>query len=321
MKSLPRNTNTVQDGKVATGMTSGKKNWSRSEGDQWDIVNSVGYTALAVAALRAVITARPGPLARDDFAESFVRAAGEPWLISLLGDSSTSDSSHPSWPEYMSIQMRFFDSFFGQAGARGLRQVVIMASGLDARAYRLPWPAGTRIFEVDQPQVLDFKTQVLAERGAISGAERHEVRVDLRDDWVAALIASGFDPAIPTAWLVEGLLVYLSGAAHDALLQRIHELSSPGSELATHVFWPTDDFIGIFDTLGQHINPFAQINITNLFYDDPRVHPAEWFTTQGWRVDAATTGELSIRYGRPLTGFSEDLDRAASTQHFLHAVR
>jgi methyltransferase (TIGR00027 family) len=302
-------------------MTLAKKEWRRTEGDQWDVVTSVGYTALAVAAVRAVITALPNPLARDNFAESFVRASGEPYLISLLRQSSTSDAAHPGWPEYLSIQMHFFDSFFGEACVRGLRQVVIMASGLDARAYRLAWPAATRIFEVDQPKVLDFKTRVLAERGALPGTERHEVRVDLRDDWVAALIASGFDSAVPTAWLVEGLLMYLPGAAHDALLQRIHELSAPGSELGTHVYWPAENFIGVFETLGRQFDPFAQINLTDLFYDDPRVNPAEWFATQGWHVSAVATGELSTRYGRSLGGLSEEIDRVASTQQLVHAVR
>ncbi|ORW19747.1 SAM-dependent methyltransferase [Mycobacterium palustre] len=303
-------------------MIPAKKEWLRSEGDQWDVVTSVGYTALAVAAARAIVTSRPNPPARDVYAESFVRASGEPYLISLIdGHRGSSEAAGPGWPEFISLQMQFFDTFFDTACVRGLRQVVIMAAGLDARAFRLAWPAGTQLFEVDQADVLDFKSRVLDARGAAPTAERHEVRVDLRDDWVAALIASGFDPTLPTAWLVEGLLMYLPGAAHDALLERINENSARGSELATHVFWPADDFVGMFDTLSENNDPFAQIKVTDLFYDDPRVNLVDWFSAQGWHVSSVTAGEISAQYGRPLLGISKQLDRAATTPRFVHAVR
>lgn len=303
-------------------MVPAKKEWLRSEGDEWDVVTSVGYTALAVAAARAIVTSRPNPPARDIYAESFVRASGEPYLISLIEEhGGPADAARPGWPHFISLQMQFFDSFFDDACARGLRQVVIMAAGLDARAYRLAWPAGTHVFEVDQSAVLDFKSRVLTACGATTTAERHEVCVDLRDDWVAALVGSGFDPTVPSAWLVEGLLMYLPGAAHDALLQRINENSAPGSELATHVFWPADDFVGMFDTLSEHNDPFAQIKVTDLFYDDPRVNLVEWFSAQGWHVSSATAGEMSAQSGRPLLGISEALDRAATTARFVHAVR
>lgn len=306
-----------------------KKEWTRSEGDRWDIVTSVGYTALAVAAARAVATSRPQPLARDDYARFFVRASGEPYLTALLAGSAgePSDStgepgdSTTDWPGFLSIQMRFFDSFFADACADGLRQAVIMAAGLDARAYRLQWPAGTHIFEVDQAEVLAFKSRVLTEQGARPGAERHEVPTDLRDDWIGALQNAGFDPGVPTAWLVEGLLTYLPGPAHDELFERIHEHSAPGSRLATHIFSGNGDFTDRFNSLGQQFNPFAEIDIGSLFYDDERLDPPGWLTTRGWRVDAVTARELAERYGKPFSGLAEELDRGASTATYLIAAR
>ena len=97
-----------------------------------------------------------------------------------------------------------------------MRQIVIPAAGLDSRAYRLAWPDGTVVFELDQPQVLEFKHEVLAGSGDAPTAERREIAVDLRDDWPQALRRSGFDPSRPSAWIVEGLLVYLPAAAQPS---------------------------------------------------------------------------------------------------------
>lgn len=303
-------------------MTSAKKEWARGDGDQWDIVTSVGYTALAVAAMRAVATSRPQPLARDDYAQHFVRAAGEPYLTKLLADSGN-ELKEPTAgrPAFFEIQMRFFDTFFADASASGVQQAVIMAAGLDARAYRLQWPAGTHIFEVDQPEVLAFKSRVLAEQQASPRTERHEVAVDLRDDWIGALESAGFDPNAPTAWLLEGLLMYLPGTAHDALFERIDEHSALGSRLATHVFGRIDGCTPGILPLGQGQDPFAEINIDGLVYDDDRLDPPEWLATRGWRVQAVTASDLGERYGKPLSRISQEFERVASTALYLGAVR
>lgn len=302
-------------------MTSAKKDWARGDADQWDIVTSVGYTALAVAAMRAVATSRPQPLARDEYAQHFVRAAGEPYLMKLLTDS-TANSMEPAahWPAFFGIQMRFFDTFFADASASGVRQMVILAAGLDARAYRLQWPPATRIFEVDQAEVLAFKSRVLRQQKAVAAAERREVPVDLRDDWVGALNSAGFDAGAPTAWLLEGLLMYLPGTAHDELFERIDENSAPGSRLATHVFTRIDGCTPGILPLGNPLDPFAEINLAGLVYDDERLDPPEWLTARGWRVEAATASELGERYGRPLREVSGELDRVASTALYLSAA-
>ncbi|OOK71241.1 putative S-adenosyl-L-methionine-dependent methyltransferase ML2640 [Mycobacterium kansasii] len=105
---------------------------------------------------------------------------------------------------YQAVRTNFFDTYFADAVADGIRQVVILASGLDSRAYRLDWPAGTTVYEIDQPQVLAYKSATLAGNGVTPSADRREVPIDLRLDWPAALRAAGFDPTARTAWLAEG---------------------------------------------------------------------------------------------------------------------
>ena len=133
----------------------------------------------------------------------------------------------------MAVRTRFFDKFFSDAAKAGVRQAVILAAGLDTRAYRLPWPAGSVVYEVDQPQVIEFKTRTLAGLGAAPTADRRAVGVDLRDDWPAALRDSGFDTDRPTAWIAEGLLGYLPPDAQDRLFDNITTLSASGSRLGT----------------------------------------------------------------------------------------
>ena len=133
----------------------------------------------------------------------------------------------------IAVRTRFFDDFFLNAARDGIRQSVILAAGLDARAYRLVWPPGSVVYEVDQPKVVEFKTTAMSDLGAAPTADRRTVSIDLRDDWPAALRRSGFDVTQPTSWSAEGLLMYLPPEAQDRLFDNITELSAPGSRLAT----------------------------------------------------------------------------------------
>ena len=207
----------------------------RSESDSWDLATSVGATATMVAAQRALASA--AGLIDDPFAAPLVRAVGIDVYTRLVnGEIPVTDDTEfdpARMARGMAVRTRFYDQFFVDATRSGIRQAVIVAAGLDVRAYRLPWPQGTVVYEVDLPNVIDFKTSTLSKQGAAPTAERRTVAVDLRDDWPAALAAAGFDPQAPSAWSAEGLVVYLPPEAQDALFDNITALSAPGSQLAS----------------------------------------------------------------------------------------
>src|ERR1700689_1615090 len=209
----------------------------RTHDDSWDLASSVGATATMVATSRALASRGPEPLLDDPFAEPLVRAVGlAPFVRILDGEVSLEDDpmmNRKTRTEQMAVRTRFFDDFFTTAAQTGVRQAVILASGLDARASRLPWPDGTTVYEIDQPEVIEFKSRTLAELGAQPTAFRRAVAIDLRDDWPPALRAAGFDPDRPSAWSAEGLLGYLPPDAQDRLLDNITALSADGSRLAT----------------------------------------------------------------------------------------
>ena len=200
----------------------------RSDDDQWDIVSSVGYTALLVAGWRALHALSSQPLVRDEYAKVFIAASQDPYLAAVLANPGSNDDE-TAFPRLYGVQTRFFDDFFAAAGDAGIRQAVIVAAGLDSRAYRLEWPHGTSVFEIDLPKVLEFKGRVLAEHGAVPKASRVEVAADLRADWSRALEAAGFDTERPSAWSVEGILPYLTDEAQNTLFTRISGLSAPGT--------------------------------------------------------------------------------------------
>ncbi|MEU9691528.1 class I SAM-dependent methyltransferase [Amycolatopsis japonica] len=207
---------------------------TRHDGDSWDLASSVGTTATMAATARAMATRADRSLIDDPFAEPLVRAVGVDSLTRLAsGETAPGELVEQVWIDVAKARTKFYDEFFLDATEAGIAQVVILASGLDSRAYRLPWPAGTVVYELDQPQVIEFKTRTLAELGAEPTADRRAVSADLRADWPGALSAVGFDSALPTAWSAEGLLGYLPPEAQDDLLNRITELSAPGSRVAT----------------------------------------------------------------------------------------
>ncbi|MFI7194910.1 class I SAM-dependent methyltransferase [Nocardia nova] len=215
---------------------------SRHDGDTWDPATGVGSTATMAAAARAIATRADPELIDDPFAAPLVRAVGIDLLTRLAtGETPPGDLVEQVWIDIAKIRTRFYDEFFLDATRAGITQAVILASGLDSRGYRLPWPSGTVVYEVDQPQVIEFKTRTLAELGATPTADRRAVGVDLRDDWPTVLRTAGFDPARPTAWSAEGLLGYLPPEAQDRLLDTITELSAPGSRMATQRGSPLSD--------------------------------------------------------------------------------
>ncbi len=270
----------------------------RSDDDHWDIVSSVGYTALLVAAWRALHAVSPEPLVRDVYAKVFIAASQDPYLAGALANPGTSEDEL-AFPRLYGVQTRFFDDFFVAAGAAGIRQAVIVAAGLDSRAYRLGWPDGTTVFEVDLPKVLEFKARVLGEQGAEPNACRIEVAADLRTDWSRSLEAAGFDPESPSAWSVEGLLPYLTDEAQNALFTRISGLSAPGSRVAVGALGSRldHDQLEALEATHPGVNVSGDVDFSALTYE-PKTDPAEWLAAHGWAVEPVrNTLELQASYG------------------------
>jgi methyltransferase (TIGR00027 family) len=256
----------------------------RTENDTWDIKTSVGSTALFVAAARALEARKPDPAAVDPYAEVFCRAVGGEWADLL--DGSAPD--HPlktefgdCFVDFQAVRTRYFDNYFEAAAAVGVRQIVLLAAGLDARAYRLQWPDGTVVFELDQPRVLEFKRETLAAQGIEPAAERTEVAIDLRNDWPQALRDSGFDPAKPSAWIAEGLLIYLPAAAQHQLFAGIDSLAAPGSHLAVEESVPLDADAFAAKREEELAGDIDRTFFT-LVYNEQHAPAKEWFGSRGW---------------------------------------
>jgi methyltransferase (TIGR00027 family) len=275
---------------------------ARTDKDSWDLASSVGATATAVAASRALASQQPDALLNDPWADPLVRAVGIDTFVKLIdrqiehGDDAL--LNRRAMREQIAVRTRYFDDFFVQAAEAGIRQAVILASGLDTRAYRLPWPSGTNVFEIDQPQVIEFKTRTLAELGAEPTARRTTVAIDLREDWPAALREAGFDPQQPTAWSAEGLLVYLPPEAQDRLFDNIAALSAPGSRIATEHMDMRDvpaDWAERLTERSRRIG--SNINLAELFYTGDRNPAAEYLGAQGWRTEIKTTEQAFAANG------------------------
>jgi methyltransferase (TIGR00027 family) len=276
----------------------------RFDGDSWDPASSVGATATMVAASRALASQGPEALLDDPFADPLVRAVGLAPFIRLIDGEVALDEDDPALngrtrAEQMTVRTRFFDNFFINATEGGIRQAVILASGLDTRAYRLPWPAGTVVYEIDQPQVIEFKTSTLANLGANPTAERRTVSIDLRDDWPAALRQQGFDVNQPTAWSAEGLLPYLPPEAQDRLFDNITALSAPGSQLATeHIANPDAFSEESVRRIGERWRRAGfDLNPADLFYQGERSIVVDYLTGHNWQVAAHPAPELYERNG------------------------
>jgi methyltransferase (TIGR00027 family) len=297
----------------------------RTDNDTWDLASSVGATATMVAAARAMASRADDPLIDDPFAEPLVRAVGVDVLTRLAtGDLPAADLGGDStvgmarMADNMAVRTVFFDEFFLDATGAAVTQAVILASGLDSRAYRLPWPTGTVVFEIDQPDVIDFKTRTLADLGAEPTASRRTVAIDLRDDWPAALKAAGFDPAKPTAWAAEGLLGYLPADAQDRLLDTITALSAPGSRLATESS-PTpaaadrDRMRMRMQSVAEHWREHGfDLDLNELVYFDERNEAAAYLSDRGWQLSGSSIRELFDAHG--LAPF-DDEDMAGFADH------
>lgn len=271
---------------------------ARTDNDTRYPTASVGASTTLVAAVRAAATRRG--LISDPFAEPLVRAVGVETLtrvaageldVADLGQTGQ-DAGFERMTDLFAVRTRFFDDFCADAGIAGIRQVVILASGLDARPYRLWWPAGTTVYEVDRPHVIEFKTQTLRGLGATPTADRRAVGVDLRRDWPAALRRIGFDADQPSGWIAEGLLIgVLPADVQDSLLDNITALSAPGSRLAA-----------------DHAP------------DAKRTDVADYLAAHGWHTTRTTLADLFAAAGLPPPR-PDDSGGAQAAIRYLSATR
>ena len=309
----------------------------RTDDDSWEITESVGATALGVAASRAAETESANPLISDPFARVFLDAAGEGiwnWFSApeLPAEIVEAEPDLPlrmqSMVNYMASRTAFFDGFFLDTTKAGVQQVVILAAGLDSRAWRLPWPGGTTVYELDQPKVLDFKSSTLRERGAQPTADLVTVAVDLRHDWPKMLRQAGFDASAPSAWSAEGLLPFLPAAAQELLFERMQELSAAGSRIAVEApgpgFMDPDararqrEQMQRFRALAARLDGQRDIpDIQDLWYFEEREDVGDWLRRHGWEVSVVPAEELMTRYDRP----PADIEDAAPQSLFVSAQR
>lgn len=303
---------------------------ARTEGDTWDLANSVGATATMVAAARAAASKRPQPVVTDEFAEPLVRAVGLDVFTKLATGELDADDiekgvGFPRMVDTFAARARFFDDYFAAAGQAGLRQVVIVASGLDARAYRLRWPAETTVYEIDQPEVIAFKTATLSELGAAPTAQLRTVGIDLREDWPAALQEAGFDPAQPTAWLAEGVLIgFLPQEAEVRLLDSVVPLSSEGSRFAADY----GTVVGTSEEALEQARLVADgwrrqgldMDIAELTYPGEHTDVAAHLHANGWETTTYRLTDLFTAAGLPELIEAEQ-QVPSTTISFVRAVR
>lgn len=296
----------------------------RTDGDSWDITTSVGSTALFVAAARALEAQKADPLAVDPFAEVFCRAAGGQWAEVLdstaegTGAQRLRSDFGAHFTSFQGARTKYFDAYFAEAARAGVQQVVILAAGLDSRAYRLDWPDGTVVYELDQPEVLGFKRTALGD--ARPRAERREVAVDLRDDWPAALSAAGFDASRPSAWIAEGLLIYLPATAQQQLFTGVDRLAATGSRVGVEEGRPMP--AAAWEAKKAEERAAGEDgSFFTLVYNEQHAPAAEWFGARGWRAVDTPLLDYLNDVGRPIPADDPDAGPMAGSITLVSAVK
>jgi methyltransferase (TIGR00027 family) len=296
-----------------------------SDDDTWGPATRVGTTPTLVATARALAT-RAG-LVNDPFAAPLVGAVGLDFFTrvasgQLAPGDLDDDNGMSMLTDLFAARTQFFDDFLTDACRAGLRQVVILASGLDARPYRLWWPPGTTVYEIDQPQVIDCKSLALRSLGAGPTVNRCAVGVDLRRDWPAALRRVGFDASEPTAWIAEGLLIgFLTPATQDRLLDHVTALSAPGSRVAAD-YLPERQKSAVSHVyaLVQRWKKFGYVGDTTEFtYSEEHRDAAESLVALGWRAVVTEPDALVTTAGLPGLG-RQDSKGALLAGRYVRAV-
>jgi methyltransferase (TIGR00027 family) len=309
----------------------------RTKCEAWEMATGSGAKACFQAALRALAGRNDDPLIDDPFAEPLVRALGVDFFTRLASgelDLARVDNNG-AWGlarlrDMLAVRTRVYDIYFMGASGAGIRQAVVLAPGLDTRAYRLPWPAGTTVYEIDEPKILQFKTHTMAdleaELGAVATADLRAVGVDLRDDWPAALIEAGFDPTRPAMWSAEGLIAYLAPDAQDGLLASVTRLSAAGSRLATENLPNASRAIPALTARSQEIadrwrQHGLKIDMSHNWHPGDRSDVVDFLRCHGWETAATSAPELFTLYGLPAP--TDDGEEAAlfASRAYVTATR
>ncbi|WP_072691282.1 SAM-dependent methyltransferase [Rhodococcus marinonascens] len=257
-----------------------------------DRLTPVGKTALAVARARAEESTRADRLFEDPYASAFVEAAPES-APEQPADSDGANRLRDDLATHIVTRTRFFDRYLLDACAHGCRQVVLLAAGLDTRAFRLDWPDDVRLFEVDRADILGFKRDILDVAGAAPVCERTIIQADLSERWEKPLVAAGFDRTVPTVWLAEGLMVYLSADDAAGLLTTIGDLSAPGSRLSFERSPRTLPTFPDWALSMPQATEFASLWKGGLGED-----ASQLLEQQGWAVTLTGQQQLTRSYGR-----------------------
>jgi methyltransferase (TIGR00027 family) len=251
-------------------------------------MDPVALTALMVAAARAREHERSDRLFWDPYAAALAGEEG-PGLLANLERASGDTPSSP----YLSIRVRFFDDLLLAAlSSAGVRQVVLLAAGMDTRAFRLPWPAGATVYELDRPEVLARKDTILQGMAAVARCTRHRLDVDLACAWAQVLYDAGFDPRAPSIWLAEGLLQYLEHAIVQHVLTQATQLAAEGSVLGANLV--SAAFL-THPATQSFREKFAKLNAPWQWGTDD---PETFFAQHGWRATVTLPGEEGANFGR-----------------------
>ncbi|WP_433418371.1 SAM-dependent methyltransferase [Microtetraspora malaysiensis] len=285
------------------------------------VEDGVGLTALMVAAARAIETHRPDALARDTYAEHFVRAAEASAAWPVRPAEVPDGDANPLWGRlgrYFGLRTRVLDDFLVRSANAGVRQVVLLGAGLDTRAFRLDWSPGHTVYEIDRDGVLAFKHDVLDGLAAVPTAMRRPIAADLCGDWAASLVSAGFGPSAPTAWLAEGLLLYLPSAAERRLIDTVDHLSAAGSSLAFEVKLgvesPEVRASPVYAATRRQIG----VDLLALFDEEPRPDSVASLKARGWSTAVATPFDFTRHLGR---GPLPEPDDALASNRWVFAYK
>ena len=256
----------------------------------------VGLTALQVAAERARESSQPDALFVDPLAKEVITHVEDEHGVEW-SSSGWSDATRRQMGDYVAIRTDFIDEKMLSAARDGLRQIVILAAGVDGRGYRLDWPPTTRLYEFDRPELQAFKHEVVRRGTLQPTVDLVPVSGDLNDDWLTPLQKAGFAADQPTLWLLEGLLRYLTSEEADRLVARVSSASAPGSRLvAVYTFGDETR-----SARRAHEDKDESMSILlSLAQGGPSAAPQAWLSRFGWTVDATTIADWAGRLGRPV---------------------